>query len=423
MTKRIDRINLLRYAFMAWPLAFMGLPLYIYVPDFYMRSQHLSFGMIALILFSVRGLDAFIDPFLGMLSDRLSKRRLSVITAGSFILIAGVNALMNPPAHYTAAWFAVSLAAATFSFSLLTINLQSLGSLWSTDEQDRVRINIWREGFGIVGLVTGAIIPSLLMARYPADHSLSLFGIFQSVMLMLGLVGLCAWSRAADMPLVQSGNQKPAWRWSSFQNGYARFFITYGLSMLASAIPAVLVLSFIRGYVSDTSAWAGIFLFIYFISALIALPVWQRLSHSFGKFNLWLCAMALATGSLSLCLLMPKGDTTFYAIICFLSGIALSAELALPPGILSDMLHHGSDQERTSTYFSIMVFITKATLALGSAFIFLVLDINDLQPTSSIPPSLLVFLYAGLPCLIKAVAIFAGLRFQRLTPGAHHVSL
>ena len=61
----------LRYGLMALPLAFVALPLYVFLPNYYARSFGLPLASLGVLLLLARVADALIDPLLGRWIDRL----------------------------------------------------------------------------------------------------------------------------------------------------------------------------------------------------------------------------------------------------------------------------------------------------------------------------------------------------------------
>ena len=66
--------NGLAYGLLGLPLAFVALPLYVILPNHYAREFGVPLATLGAILLGARLFDAFIDPFLGRLSDRLFAR-------------------------------------------------------------------------------------------------------------------------------------------------------------------------------------------------------------------------------------------------------------------------------------------------------------------------------------------------------------
>ena len=67
---QISNKNLISYSLLAFCLSFMGLPLYIYLPNYYADNFGVTLQNIAIILFVTRLIDAVQDPIFGIFSDK-----------------------------------------------------------------------------------------------------------------------------------------------------------------------------------------------------------------------------------------------------------------------------------------------------------------------------------------------------------------
>ena len=406
--------SLLQYGILAFPLAFAGLPLYIHAPDFYVREAGLSLSAAGLILLLVRSVDALQDPLIGLLADCHDRRRAPIMYISMAVLALAFALLFNPPARGTAAWFAGGLLLASTAFSILSINLNALGSLWGRDTADRTRIAGWREGFGLAGLTIGALLPSLADPRW--------FAPVLAVLLLGAGLGLHRWlgghAVAAAVSEARPGRRR------RLNAGTRGFLLICLLSMLASAVPAVLFLFFVRDWLQGDSL-AGLFLILYFFSGILAMPVWLRLARRFGTAACWLAAMLLGLLAFSAVLLLQPGDLPAFAAICLVSGAALGAELALPPALLSSLIDAHGLRGGTSYCFSLLALLSKAALALAGAAAFLLLDAAGFAPGAANTPDSLQALrlsYALLPCLIKAAAALSLIAWMRnnVDTGVHN---
>lgn len=100
------------YAALAVPLAFLGLPLYVYVPSLYAQLPAIGLGLAGGVLFGARLLDLLTDPAVGWMGDRLRHRvhPLGWMLFGVPVIAFGVHALFNPPADAGVAYLAVSVS-------------------------------------------------------------------------------------------------------------------------------------------------------------------------------------------------------------------------------------------------------------------------------------------------------------------------
>ena len=64
----------LRYGLMGLPLAFVALPLYVVLPNYYAKNFAVPLASLGVLLLVVRMFDALVDPLLGRWADRLFRR-------------------------------------------------------------------------------------------------------------------------------------------------------------------------------------------------------------------------------------------------------------------------------------------------------------------------------------------------------------
>lgn len=392
------------YGALAFPLAFAGLPLYIHAPDFYVAGQGMSLALMGIILLALRIFDAVQDPFIGYLCDRYAQAR-GAITIGALTAMAGAFVMLySPPQSHIAAWFAASVAIATLAFSVLAISMNAAGSLWSRDTKEKTAITSVREAYGIAGLFLATIFPAAIASIVDKDNVYSVYGYVAAVAIAVAGAVYLFWLHRQDLP--QTRPEK--FIWILPRGKIAAFFAVYGASILASSLPAVLVLFFIRDRL-EAENWTGLFLALYFAAGIAAMPFWKAMAARKGKAKTWAAAMLFAIAVFGWAFFLGASDLIAYGIICVLSGAALGAELSIPPSLLSDLIDEESAQSATATYFSYAAFLSKAMLALATAGGFFLLDAAAFVPAGENGPDALLmlsFVYAGLPLLIKAGAVF-----------------
>ena len=416
MSSAPKKKNLFQYSFMALPLAFAGLPLYVHIPDFYTRDLGMNIGLIGAILLFIRLFDAIQDPVIGYVSDRFYMRRYAIMVGGAAAMSIGIAAIFYGP-HLSvpiAAWFAISMMLATTGFSVLAINLNMIGGFWSDDSAQRTRISAWREALGLAGLLIASVLPAALITVMPAEQSFrTIFWIFAAFMVS-GFLLFSAFMKhlaAEDNALVKKKksdkNVKQRFSfWKILAGKDKHFFGVCILTHLAASMPAVLVMFFIRDYLKAEED-AGIFLFLYFLSGACLMGIWVKLAGKIGKERAWLASMVLAIVTFMWAYFLQEGDVVAFGIICVLSGVALGADLALPPSILADRVNHHNNEADATQYFALVSVIPKIMLAAATGISLLILDyLGFAAGTENDPKSLagLIALYALVPCLIKICA-------------------
>jgi Na+/melibiose symporter-like transporter len=387
---------------MGLPIAMAGIPLYIHAPDFYINNQGLSLALIGTILLVLRFVDAALDPIIGILSDKFSEHKKEIFLLGVFLLGYGFFLVFNPTGKFKATWFAGSIFLATTGFSIISINLNAFGGVWSNDYNEKTRISAFREGFGLIGLIIAVILPTII-ANFDKQNTFKLFSIIMVFILFLATLLFCFYWLYKFKTEVQN---KPI-KFSFFQvisslKSKRVFYSIYFISMFSSSFPAVLVLFFIRDKL-QLEQYTGLFLMVYFLLAASSMVLWNKISKKFGKIKAWGFAMILGVITFIGAFFLGAENFYPYLIICALSGIAFGAELVLPPAILADNL----SKNNYTTDYSIIAFLSKAALAIATGFALPLLDFNGFATTtnnSSHALFTLSFLYALLPCVIKIVS-------------------
>ena len=95
--------NGLAYGLLGLPLAFVALPLYVILPNHYAREFGVPLALLGAILLGARLFDAFIDPLLGRIIDRLFARSAGAVLAlgalAALVLALGFALLFFPLVH------------------------------------------------------------------------------------------------------------------------------------------------------------------------------------------------------------------------------------------------------------------------------------------------------------------------------------
>lgn len=406
----IRKTELMQYGSLALPIAFAGFPLYILAPDFYASQHGVSLTVLGVVLLLLRLFDAVQDPLIGSLSDRFSHQSFTIMLISALVLLVSIYELFHPSSKHVVYWFAASMALAVTAFSVLSINLAALGALWTSHSADQTRISGTREAFGLIGLLLAVSLPPLLKVLLPEEHVYIAFSAVLFLITLLSLVFFYRWLSNHSATLKRSSKAQPRIFQTLFNLPVKtrKLFLVYGLSVLASSIPAILVIFFVRDRLNAES-YLGLFLLLYFLSGALSMPLWKSLAEKHGKYQTWLFSTLLAVASFVWAFFLGEHNSVAYGIICVSSGVALGADLALPPSILADNIHQSNTQNSTATQFSILTLLSKVALAFSSAITFPLLDAAGFSPASINTPSALLSLsiaYALIPCIIKLIVAY-----------------
>jgi len=430
VSRPLSRRRLLAYSALAAPLAMLTLPVYIHVPKFYAEHHGLALGTQGVLLLGARALDALVDPLLGLAADRARARgveRRWFVLLGAPLLALAACGLFAPPAvggGWIGAWFFLMLVAVYIALALVQISYHAQGAELSLDPAERTRVTAMRESFALLGVLAGALLPQVFDAARgsPAGHAS--FGVAAAGAIVLGAVTCAAFAPtpAAPPPRAQSDGGP----WETILRPLRavdsrRLFALYLLNGTANAIPATVVLFYIDDVIGRGDL-AGAFLCTYFLAGVVAMPLWPWLTRRLDKTRAWLAGMLGAVAAFAWALTLGPGDVAAYFAVCALSGLALGADLALPPALLADAI----DRETAAghgypagAWFGLWTLTTKLALALAAGIALPLLAWAGYEangPAAGHAPTALPLVYALLPCALKAAA--ATMLWCNLTPRA-----
>lgn len=388
-----------------------ALPIYVHVPKFYADALGMPIALIGFILLVVRIVDAVQDPLLGYWSDRGFQSRggrLFFIAAAAPLLALGMVALFHPEWRGPLApgiWLAAALVLVYFGYSVASISYQALGAEISSDYVERTRITATREALSLGGVVLAAAAPDLLARVFGQRAGLPVFSL-----LFVPLLALCVWLTLRYAPRAPRA-AAPA-RTGIFAGmldplanpRFRALLVVFVLNGIAGAIPATLVLFYVDDVLRRPDL-QGAFLALYFVCGALGMPLWVRLAALIGKKRAWLLGMLVSVVGFFWAFALGPGDAAAFAAVCALSGLALGADLALPPSILADVIDHdrrGAGARAQGAYFGLWNLVTKLNLALAAGIALPVLVLWGYEPAAESRSVLaLGIMYAVVPSVLK----------------------
>lgn len=398
-------IDLLKYGLIAFPLAFVGLPIYLHAPDFYATQVGLSLGVIGFALLALRLVDAVQDPLIGFLSDRYHRHRPLILMGGAFMLSVGLWMLFHPVNDAALLWLCLSVFICTTGFSIVSINVNALGGLWHVADNDVTKIMGTREGLGLIGLLTASITPPILFEFFDTARAFHLLSLGFIPLIVLCVWGFLSWLRTAPLHAVDQHKNHISFHTILKPRHAKLFFSSFALSSIATAIPGVLIIFYVRDYLGAEN-YLGLFLLVYFLSGAAAMPLWHYISRKISVISAWRLSMVLAAITFVWVFLLAPQDVIAYGLVCLFSGMAVGANLALPPTIIANIMAAENHQNAASRYYALMALIAKMALAVATGVALPILDIFGYQAGIMNDSLLLPAAYGLVPIIFQIMAIY-----------------
>ncbi len=411
---RLGATALLRHGLFGLPLAMAALPIYMYVPQFYAAQGVLSLAQVGLVLLVARVAAAFLDPLLGYWIERGRRPYASYIVMALPLLLLGFGMLFHPPRGAQLGWVLAALLLVYAGFGLASIAYQSWGAALAYLPGERARLTGVREGCALAGVMLAAGLASAV----GLDGLVAVFAItlLAAAAALLGSAHAAPAKRPvnpgallASAPGAASLRHKGpdfmlALAAPFTEPRFRTLFKVMLASGLANAIPATLFLFFVADCLA-LPALSGLFLMAYFGAAVVSIPCWVWLADRLGEARAWCTSMLLAALVLGCAYAVAPGAVAPFAAICVLSGLALGADLALPPALLAGVIAragHGGRQR--AAYFGLWNWGLQMTLALAAGIALPLLQWTGYVPGAAGGGATLAMAYALLPCALKIVA-------------------
>ena len=404
-----------------------ALPVVLNVAHYYGEVLKLSLALIGPILIVSRIIDAVQDPILGYISDRLTHRkngRLMLVAAMLPLMIAGFFMLFDPPAMFhpgpdgtnanatlLSVWLFVALILVHLGYAGVSISYHALGAELSDDYNERTRVTVGREVFGLTGMMLAVVLPTWLTARFGEAAGYQWLGImYLPVAILAALPTLLFSPPSVHGPVVRKpGSTILGTFFAPLKNPlYRRLLAVFVVNGSALGIAVSVMLFYVEHVLGGDKLQAGIILLAYFVSGAASVPLWMFLSRRLSKASAWFIGIVLTAAAMAAAAFLGKGDIGWFVAISVVTGLGIGADYGLPPAILADVINaeEGKDSRgATGAYFGLWALCTKLATAIGAAASLPILDILGFNPgNGDYNTAALVIVYVALPVGVKLIA-------------------
>ena len=412
---RLSALHLLAYVLPSIPLAAVGLPLAVHLPQFY-ASRTIGLGMsITGVIFAVmRIFDVFIDPITGYWSDRWRTRfgrRRPLIMLGAPILALGIWMVFVPGGPVGVAHLCFWLFVMYLGWSMTVIPHLSWGAELSPDYHERSRVYGWSQVSTLVGFLGVLIVPAILEHGKASESlqvmSMAIFAIvllLPSIALCLGLVPEPEVKLRTHAPLI------PTLRFL-LKNRAIRSVMAVDLIESTNQGARGAMFIYFARFALGEPKWGSSLLLIYFVSGIVFIPGWIALSRRIGKHRTLICCYVYGILSAPMLFLIPPGDLKVAIPIFILTGVTYGAPAFLLRSMMADVADADAAEngaERAGLMYSFLSLTSKFGLGWAVGIAFPILALMGFDPKQVNPPAAIEHMrifYILLPMLLASLSL------------------
>ena len=414
--------RLIAYSTLQLPLAMAALPVVLNVSHFYGGILKLSLEIMGPIFIICRIVDAIQDPIIGLLSDRFTRRgprgRLVFAALMIPVLVAGFYMLFDPPDAWfgnqtlMAVWLSLALLLVHFGYSGVSISYHAHGAELTDDYNERTKVTVGREVFGLLGFAVAVVLPTILTDRkmFGETQGYMVLGLlFLPIVVLFSVPTLFGAGPSVHPPVVHGERNALIAFFAPLKNRlFRRLLLVFVVNGAALGVAVTVMLFYVEHVLKGTNQNAGMILLTYFFAGAASVPMWLLLSRRLGKAAAWFVGMLLTAVAMSLAIFVGPGDFYWFLAISVVTGMGIGADYGLPPSILADVINSpegGDTKGKTGTYFGLWALSTKLATALGAAGSLPILPLLGFDPLHGLyGTTALIVVYIALPVAIKVIA-------------------
>ena len=369
------------------------------------------------------------DPIIGHISDRTrtrwGRRRPFLLFGALPFALAFMLMWYRPPfesqialAAYYALAYVIFDAAATFVY----MPYFALTPELTDDYDERTSLTSYRMFFSIFGSLLAFTVPLMIVGTFSPENAarvLLMAGIF-GILSALPLLLVFFKTREKEVFISQEKPKLlPSLKAALKNRPFLFGAIIYLLTWICMDILQTILLFFIK-YVLRLEPMSDLIMALIFVTAILALPIWEYASRRFNKRMAYAYGVAFwAVVQMLLITIGPSVALPVLVLLCVMAGIGVSAAHVLPWSILPDAVEwdeYRTGQRHEGMFYSLITLMHKIASSIAIPLTALMLDLTNYVPNSSQQPASAVLGIRLLVGPVPAVLLTLGILFAARYP-------
>jgi GPH family glycoside/pentoside/hexuronide:cation symporter len=424
---RLSVATLSAYGVPAFAVAYLLFFVQFYFLKFATDVLLLAPALVSVLFGAAKLWDGVSGPLIGSWSDRSRSRlgRRRPFLLGALPLLAfGFVMLWMVPESLSGTWLVVWIAVALFvffgAFDAYTLPHLALGAELSSDSHERTRLFAVRQASFTIGIMLAFGGIQIAMNADAPRETASMLALPAAAVSVLLLAVTPLVVREPERPDRSGGRSF----WSGFRDVLAtsaarrllavQFVEAVGVGAVGTMAP------YIAEYLLRQPEVVGLLPAAYVVSGVAAIPLWVRLSKSWGKRETWMISMGIAAASFAGIWTVGAGDFALLMGLLIVAGAAMGCGGVLGNALLADVIdvdERRTGERKEGVYSAAMLLALKVGTALALAASGPIMTITGFAPNVVQTETSLLgirILFAGMPCagFLIGAWIFRGFRLD-----------
>jgi GPH family glycoside/pentoside/hexuronide:cation symporter len=399
-------------------------------------------GLAGIPLLVGRSWDWINDPFVGHISDRTrtrwGRRRPFLLFGALPFGLAFTMLWWRPPWESTialVAYYAVAYILFEVAATFVYMPYFALTPELTADYDERTSLTSYRMFFSILGSLAAFTVPLVIIGAFEPQNA--------PQVLVMGAV----FAAASALPLLlvffgtrerqEYMEQKQPSLLQSLRAALQNRPFVYGLGIflftwICVDVIQMVLLFFLKYWLRRDSEIilhvlgielpipeSDLIMGIIFVTAILALPLWQWVAHKWGKRWAYVAGVAFwAVMQIVLVTVSAATSLPVIMILCFLAGIGVAAAHVLPWAIIPDAIEWDewkTGERHEGMFYSLTTLIQKVASSAAVLMVPLVLQFTGYQPNVAEQPASVLWglriLVGPVPAVLLCAGILTAIRY------------
>jgi GPH family glycoside/pentoside/hexuronide:cation symporter len=346
-------------------------------------------GIAAVAIFVGRSWDYINDPIFGHLTDRTRSRwgrRRPYLLIGpipfalSFLMLWWI-----PPWHGSlglAIYYAFAYVLFDAAATMIYMPYFALTPELASDYDERTSLTTYRSFFSILGSLLAFTLPLMIVGAFTPENAprmLLMATLFASISIVpFFLLFAEAKERPEYMQQARPGLRQSL-RAARNNRPFVAGMLIFLLTWISVEVVQATLLFFVK-YVAQREPQSDVLMAAIFVTAIVALPLWQWVSGRWNKRQAYIAGIAFwAAVQLAIITINPATGMPLILTLCVLAGIGVSAAHVIPWAMIPDAIEWGewqTGERHEGMFYSLTTLMLKVASSLAIPLALMLLEVT-----------------------------------------------